>query len=141
MADVFDAGVHHGHCSIRHVPLERHQVGQRPTDREATANDDDMFALHRHLVVLQQQLNTSRRARNRGVDALHEFAQVHRVEAVGILFGKHPNQRSFIIEALRKWVLDDVRIDRWIVVEFVDDGIDFVLPGRGRQPDLARTHT
>ena len=141
MANVFDTGVHHGHRSISHVPLERHQVGQRAADREATANDDDMFALHRHLVVLQQQLNTSRRARNRRIDALDKFAQVHRVEAVGILLGKNPDQRSLVVETLWKWVLDDVRIDRWIVVEVVDYRIDFILTSRGWQPHLARAHT
>jgi len=41
-AQVGDTGVHDGHGGVGSRPLQRQQVGQRPTDREATAHDDDV---------------------------------------------------------------------------------------------------
>ena len=72
-------------AALQPGPLQREQVGQRPADRHAAADDHDVAALDRDVVGVQQLDDARRRARQRARRAEHEAAEVHRVQPVDVL--------------------------------------------------------
>ena len=64
-ADVGDAGVHDGDRGVGVGLLEGEQVGERPADGEAAADDHHVLAGDRDVVVAQQGHDAGRRARPR----------------------------------------------------------------------------
>ena len=81
--------------------FKRQQVRERPPDREAAPDDDDVLALDRHLVHHEQRLDPERRARPGCVGHSHdELAQVDRVQAVGVLVGIDREECGLGVEML-----------------------------------------
>ena len=100
-AEVGDAGVHHGDRGVGVGPLEGEQVGERTADGEAATDDDDVLPLDGDVVVDEQRLDAGGGARQRPVDALHEVAEVDRVEAVDVLGRVDRQQRGLEVEVRR----------------------------------------
>ena len=75
----------------------------------------------------------------RTVDALHELAEVHRMEAVDVLVRVDRQQRRLEVEVLRERVLHQVGVDGGIGVEPLDDREDVLLGGVGRQVGVRAT--
>jgi hypothetical protein len=139
-ADVVDPGVHDGHRCVRPGVLERQQVGERTTDREPPADDDDVLAGDGDVVGVQHVHDAAGGARDRCVLAHDQQAQVDGVQAVRVLGGVDPQQRPSVVEVARERVLHDERVDRRIRVELVDDGVHLVLGGRAREASVDRGH-
>ena len=81
------AGVAERHGGVLGPPGE--QQPERPPDGDPAADDDDLRAGDRHVVAAEQLDDADRRARQRPGHVQHQPAQVHRVQAVGVLGRVH----------------------------------------------------
>ena len=113
-------------------PLQRQQVGQRPTDREATAHDDDVQTGDGDVVVLEQHLDAGGVQASGASTPWHELAEVHRVQAVDVLVRIDRQQRRLVVEVRRERVLDEEGVDAGIGVEAATTS-SILLGGVGRE--------
>ncbi len=116
-------------------------AGQQQPHRAA---DGDAAAHHQHALAVEadavpgEQLHAALGgARQRGLhgaaDVGHEPAQVHRVQAVGVLVGVHGLQDDVLVDVLGQRQLDDVAGAVRVLVELPDHGQQLLLGGVLRQ--------
>jgi hypothetical protein len=98
-----------------------------------SSDDHDLRALDLHAVAAQEGEDAVRGAGQRGGLVEDEAAEVHRVEAVGVLVRVHQFEDAVLVDALGERELDDVTGAGRVLVQFPYDRLDLLLGGGGGQ--------
>ena len=140
VAKVSHAGVDHRHRSVGVRLLERQQVGERAADGEAPPDDDHVTTLDLDAVPLEQHLDTDRSAGSGAGLAHHQAAEVHGVQAVGILGRVHRQQHLAVVEAGGDRVLHQIGVHVRVGVERGHLGQHVGLGRGGGEMAVERCH-
>ena len=131
--DVDGGDVAQGHGRVLGRPGE-HQA-QRAADGQPAPDHAEPLTRDRHVVLAQQLDDPARRARERSGHPEHELAEVHRVQAVGVLVGVDQLEDPMGVDVGRQRELDDEAGAGRVVVEPLDSSLDLGLAGGRRQLD------
>ena len=109
-----------------------HQTN-RPPDGHATPHHNNLRTIQFNAVTTQQVDRAVRGARQRGRLIENELAQVHRVQAIGVLLWVDEPEDAVLVEVLRQRQLHDVAGARRVLVEVANYGLEVFLSGVRRQ--------
>jgi hypothetical protein len=129
--EILGSGVAQGDGRVLRAP--RQKQPKRPAHGDAAANHGHLSAGDLHAEPPQQHHDAVRRARQRAVLAEHQFAQVHRMQAVSVLLRVHQVQHALLVQARGQRELHDVARAGRILVELEHRLFHLRLGGVGRQ--------
>jgi len=132
--------VHHGDRSVGALTLQRGQERQRPTDGQPSPNDHQMAACELDPMFGEQREDAVGGAREGRLLPHDQFAQIDRVQPIGVLGRAHDQHRCFKVEPRWNRVLQDERIDPIVGVHLGDDSLEFVLSRAHRHASVHRGH-
>jgi len=105
----------------------RQQQPNRPADRDAAPDDDNLGSVDLDAIPAQQFNAASRCAWLRSRLHQHKAAQIARVQPVRVLARVHQLEHRELVETSRQRQLHDVAGAPRVGVEFADDGFDVGL--------------
>jgi len=95
----------------------------RPPHGHTPTNNHNLFTRGLHTKAFQQVNGTVRGAGQWGWFIQNQFAQVYRVQTIGVFSRINALQHSILVEMPRQWQLNNVTGTCGISIELINDGV------------------